>query len=619
MLCGNCHEEVAIVSNYCPFCGTALVVVNQRHVEAIRLFCEGEYEAAAAKLQFARAASPNDSSVAKDLAHALLHAGKTDLAAEIYAHVVGEHRQYADVNFNYALLLMNSNNLTAARDLLQLIIGSSRVDFYPGRFYLGLMYPTLGSFMSDVYLYLGLIEKDLLRPDRAMQLLRLSVEKNPRQVTAYVALGDVSMQERNYGDAVEKYMTAMTLNPLGDEIADLHLKLGMAYRQTDNTAEAVKEFRWVLQRDPTNITALENLNILYEQMGENRPAQSTLHQGSAHEGASPIFELSASPDSGMGERIQIIGGTMEMRRVMRHARLAAASDATVLITGEHGTGKELIARAIVYNSPRNEKPFVTVNCAAIPEPLLESDLFGHEKGSFTGASGQKHGRFEIANHGTIFLDEIGDLSPSMQVKLLRVIQEREFNRVGGNEVLKVDIRVIAATNRNLEEAIKQGQFREDLFYRLNVLPIHIPPLRERRDDISLLVNYFLDKFRKRHPKAVISFSPEEMELFVEYNWPGNVRELENMIERAVVMGTQSGAFLQELTKMKRPAPSKGTQEQETASADMTLEALEQQHILRVLRRTHGNQKQAADILGINQSTLWRKLKRYGIESDSVAE
>ncbi|MBX7246715.1 MAG: sigma 54-interacting transcriptional regulator [Candidatus Sumerlaeaceae bacterium] len=614
MICSSCHEELVMVSSFCPFCGKPVAAVNQGHMEAIRLFCDGQYEAAAAKLEFVRATSPKDPVIDKDLAHALLHAGKKEKAIELYASIAGQHSHFADVNFNYALLLLAAKHLGAARALLAGLAGGGRIDFFPRRFYLGLIYPTLNSFLSDVHLHLGLVEKDLLRPSEAEDHLRRAVEKNPRQVAAHVALGDLAMAARRHADAVDSYTTAMALHPLSDEIPDLHLKLGLALRQIGNHVEAVKSFRWVLQRDPQNVTALELLSQAVESAGADLPPEPVTppavkaRKDAATDSASPIFDLSSSGED-TADGVQIIGKTPEMRRVMRYARLAAASDSTVLITGEHGTGKELVARAIFFNSPRRDLPFVTVNCAAIPENLLESDLFGHEKGAFTGASGLKRGRFEVANHGTIFLDEIGDLTPPMQVKLLRVLQEKEFNRVGGNSVVSVDVRVIAATNRNLETLIAQGAFREDLYYRLNVLPIRMPSLRERSQDIPLLINYFLDKYRKTTPRSPITFSADELELFMEYHWPGNVRELENMVERAVVMGTQSGIFLQELSKMRKQSAAARGQ----GSSVRTLDDLEREHIEKTLERTGNNKKKAAELLGINQSTLWRKMKRYNLD------
>ncbi|MCL6520740.1 MAG: sigma-54 dependent transcriptional regulator [Armatimonadetes bacterium] len=238
----------------------------------------------------------------------------------------------------------------------------------------------------------------------------------------------------------------------------------------------------------------------------------------------------------------IVGSSTKMQEVYKIVERVANSNATVLIRGESGTGKELIARAIHYNSPRSSKPFIAVSCAALPETLLESELFGHEKGAFTGAIGQKAGRFELAHQGTLFLDEVPEISPSVQVKLLRALQEREFERVGGTKTIKVDVRVIAATNRNLEELVEHGQFRADLYYRLQVIQIFLPPLRERREDIPELVEFFINKYNKANNKEVKGVSSQVMDLFMKYNWPGNVRELENAIERGVVL-TEPGADL----------------------------------------------------------------------------
>ncbi|MBN1902888.1 sigma-54-dependent Fis family transcriptional regulator, partial [Candidatus Sumerlaeota bacterium] len=335
--------------------------------------------------------------------------------------------------------------------------------------------------------------------------------------------------------------------------------------------------------------------------------------------------------------VRIIGKSQGMLRVMRHARLAASCDSTALIMGENGTGKELLAKAIYYNSSRRNKSFVIVNCAAIPEALLESDLFGHEKGSFTGAYTQKIGRFEMANEGTLFLDEIAELSPKLQVKMLRMLQEKEFNRVGGNETIKVDVRIIAATNRNLKELIAQGLFREDLYYRLNVLPIFIPPLRERAEDIPLLVNFFLRKYHRRSPQASVhiyqnqnikGLSEEDMAVLMEYYWPGNIRELENVIERAVVMGTNSSLYLEELAKLKKLSLKAKKEDQShfalyaktlnmPENDNMTLAEMEREYIKHILSQTGGNQRKAAAILGINPTTLWRKLKIFNVELETT--
>jgi transcriptional regulator with PAS, ATPase and Fis domain len=286
----------------------------------------------------------------------------------------------------------------------------------------------------------------------------------------------------------------------------------------------------------------------------------------------------------------------------------ANTDSTVLIQGESGTGKELIARAIHFNSHRKNKSFVVANCSAYSQNLLESELFGHEKGSFTGAIRRKIGRFEMANGGTIFLDEIGEVSPPTQILLLRVLQDHRFERVGGEETLEVDVRVIAATNKNLTEEMKKGTFREDLYYRLNVIPIFIPPLRERKDDISLLASHFLQKFNRERGKEVSGFSPEVMEVFLRHSWPGNVRELENVIDHAIIIAKQEKILLKDLPQslLQRPI---STQE------FITLQDYEKDFILKTLKETNWNKHKASKRLNINRSTLYGKMKRYGLEKE----
>ncbi|RMF84737.1 MAG: sigma-54-dependent Fis family transcriptional regulator [Nitrospinota bacterium] len=311
---------------------------------------------------------------------------------------------------------------------------------------------------------------------------------------------------------------------------------------------------------------------------------------------------------------QIIGESGKMQEVLSLVARIAPSNATVLIRGESGTGKELIAKAIHYNSPRKEGPFVKVNIAALPENLLESELFGHEKGAFTGAVERRIGRFEAANHGTLFLDEIGDLPLPLQVKLLRVLQEREFERVGSNRPIKVDIRIIAATNQDLEEAIREKRFREDLYYRLNVVPIVLPPLRERREDIPPLVDFLLRKCAEQTGKGVKGISREAMDLLIRYDYPGNVRELENIIERAVLLARHDVILVEDLPLHLRT--SEPEIERRPRSEKMTLpqvlEALERQMILRALEQHDYVQTRAAEELGISERVLRYKLKKHGL-------
>ncbi len=310
----------------------------------------------------------------------------------------------------------------------------------------------------------------------------------------------------------------------------------------------------------------------------------------------------------------IISQSPKMEEVINIAARVAESKATVLITGENGTGKEVLAKAIHYLSPRKDSPFVAVNVPALTETLLESELFGHEKGAFTGADKLKKGRFEIAHTGTLFLDEVGDIPQSLQVKLLRILQEHQFERVGGTEKIEVDVRIIAATNKHLEQKIKDGSFREDLYYRLNVVSIKIPPLRERKEDIIPLTDNFIGKFCKENKKEKLEVSKEAGDVLMKYNYPGNVRELENMIERAVVLTRGNVITLNDL-----PMNLKGFKEERTLAAvgkgtlTEQVEALEKQLIFDALQESGGNQTKAGKLLGLTERNLRYKLKKYNIK------
>jgi two-component system, NtrC family, response regulator HydG len=316
------------------------------------------------------------------------------------------------------------------------------------------------------------------------------------------------------------------------------------------------------------------------------------------------------------EITNIIGKSPAMKELMAMLAMVAPSEATVMITGASGTGKELIARSIHFNSPRKDKPLVVVNCAAITETLLESELFGHEKGSFTGADKRREGRFMQANYGTVFLDEIGETSAAMQAKLLRVLQEKEIQRVGGEEILKVDVRIVAATNRDLEAEVAAGRFREDLFYRLNVMAINIPQLKDRRDDIPLLAHHFLEKYAEKNRKSAKGFAPMAMDMLLKYHWPGNVRELENAVERAVVLMTGDHITEKQLPlAIVQSYPDQ--QDLETATplatdGNRSLEEIEKEAILATLDAAGGNKSETARRLGITRKTLHNKLKAYGV-------
>jgi DNA-binding NtrC family response regulator len=312
----------------------------------------------------------------------------------------------------------------------------------------------------------------------------------------------------------------------------------------------------------------------------------------------------------------IVGESPPMKEVFRLVEKIADTDSTVLITGESGTGKEMIAQAVHCRSRRAGGPFVAVNCAAIPEGLLESELFGHVKGAFTGAVTTRAGKFEQADRGTIFLDEIGDMSPKLQVKVLRALQERVIQPVGSSRNREVDIRVIAATNQNLEEAVAQGRFRQDLFYRLNVIPIHLPALRERRDDLPILVKHFLQKYRQDGRGAATAFSPEAMEKLKVYDWPGNVRELENLVQRLVVLKGGGEIGPRDLPPNlsagdAAPAPEEASFPEEGVDLRAAVERFEASLIRKALDRSAGNKNRAAQLLRLNRTTLIEKLKKMG--------
>lgn len=340
---------------------------------------------------------------------------------------------------------------------------------------------------------------------------------------------------------------------------------------------------------------------------------------------------------GQIQNTQIIGNSPAMRPVFETIRKISGSDVTVLITGESGTGKELIAKAIHYNSPRNDRPFLALNCAAIPDSLLESELFGHEKGSFTGATARKIGKFELAAGGTLFLDEIGDMNLATQAKILRVLQEKEFQRVGGSRTLTSTARIISATNKNLIEAVQEGVFREDLYFRLNVIPVYLPPLRERREDIPLLLNHFIQVANARFDKKVKGVSPEVAEIFIRYPWPGNIRQMENVIHRSTILAEDDWISVEDLppevldkTMSTLPAACSSSSElefedviklSEEIDEDSSLqsktriltESMEKQIILKALEQHKWRRGITAEKLGISRRSLLRKMKKYDIQ------
>jgi two-component system response regulator AtoC len=369
-----------------------------------------------------------------------------------------------------------------------------------------------------------------------------------------------------------------------------------AYGSIENAVQAMQAGAYHYVTKPVNLDELEL--VIHRALNSRRVEAENVN---LHEQIDQKYGLE-----------NIIGESASMRQVFETIQQVAPSRATVLITGATGTGKELIAKAIHNLSPRKNGPFIAVHAAALPTTLLESELFGHEKGAFTGAVERRIGRFELADGGTLFLDEIGELEPQIQVKLLRVLEERAFERVGGAKTLQVDVRLVAATNKDLKKLVSEGKFRDDLFYRLSVVAVDLPPLRERRDDIPLLVKSFLDEFSRENGKQVRELTPEATNLLLAYDWPGNVRELRNAIEQMVVL-----ARGERLTARDVPVAIRGGADLtkiNVVRTGMTVEDAERQLIVQALKETDGNRTKAAQRIGISRRTLHRKLKEYGLEN-----
>ncbi len=421
-----------------------------------------------------------------------------------------------------------------------------------------------------------------------------------------------------------------TLRRIRQLDAKLPVIMMTAYGTTQTAIEAMKLGAYDYLLKPFDVPKLKE--IIFSALKAARDMKSVVSY-------QPLLE---SEDYEAG----VIGRSEAMQSVFKTIGQLAASDATALITGESGTGKELVARAIYHHSKRNQQPFLAINCAAIPENLLESELFGHEKSAFTGATAQRVGKFEQCNGGTIFLDEIGDMSLPTQTKILRVLQNGTFERVGGNQTVKVDVRVIAATNKPLEKAVANKEFREDLFYRLNVVRIEMPPLRERKQDIRLLVNYFLKKFAQGQKQPPKSISAEALDLLEHYPWPGNVRELENVVQRAIVVTKGEVILPVDLPPgvlQQLPRPVQSAEEPAAAPAVMSAQSLsdadlpqlartlfawarsksslkvipavERELIINALAETKGNQVQAAKLLGITRATLRKRVDKFGIKQE----
>ena len=397
-------------------------------------------------------------------------------------------------------------------------------------------------------------------------------------------LSDIRMPGMNGMELLEAART---------KVPDIHIIMMTAFGTVEDAVEAMKKGAYdYIQKgtDPSEIELVVERALKFQAtQRENRRLRSELRDR---------YSFSS-----------MIGKAHNMEQIFDLIDTVADSRATVLVTGESGTGKELVARALHYNSARSTGPFIRLNCAALPKDLMESELFDHEKGAFTGAIKQTRSRFEMADGGSLLLDEISEIDPSLQAKLLRVLQEREFERIGSTQTIKVDVRILATTNRDLQKEVDEGNFREDLFYRLNVIEIGLPPLRERREDVPALVSSFIERFNEENGKTIESINEEALELLVQYHWPGNVRELENYVERAVVVSR--GPVLAQADFPKKLTAGPGGRLEQGLQVGMTVHEIERQLIMKTLEACRGNRTEAASMLGISTRTLRNKLHEYG--------
>ncbi len=618
-LCRECGEQTTESFRFCPVCGMSYEPLEKATLEGIEAFEQGEYAQAFELFKITLKKRPSSFFAFRDMGHAAFHLQQDDKALEYYETALKLRHDLLDVRFNIGLIHLKRGRVGDAMFFFSETIRLIH-PLTPGSFYLGLFH-TQESLRNQCHLNMGMLFKQRGEVEKALEQYQTVVRETPKNVLALGGLGDCWMTLERYDEAIQVYKKALKILPEGDEKLNIQNDLGVCYFKKSEMEKAIAEFKAVLQKSPNHVNAIYNLGQVYYHEGLTGRMQQDYEEfvKSSANAASILFSLSksmvsaASAPERRGEETLLVGESVSMKKIQNLIKRAAASDATVLVLGENGTGKELVARSIHELSARHDKPFVPIACSALTESLLESELFGHEKGSFTGAVGQKLGKFEVANQGSVFLDEIGEISLSTQVKLLRVLQEREFERVGGNQAVKVDIRVIAATNRDLKLAILEGKFREDLFYRLNVIVIEMPPLRVREGDLPLLVKHILAKLKLKRQTRFEGINEEVLRIMRQYRWPGNVRELENVIERIVTLNDDlmikpehlptelAGTSFFPLSTKDSALPSSGV-----------LKSVEKDMIIKVLKESRFNKKEAAERLGISRPTLYQKIRKYGL-------
>lgn len=626
MRCPRCKAKVAAQARFCQACGQALGgPLLPAWDEARARFQRGDYAGAEAALRGLIAG--DGAEAGRALAwngHALFFRGREAEAEISYRRALRLSPGLWEAAHQLGSLAFAHADYAQAAEAFQ---AEGEVEEDLSQHPLGPLFGGQGRrARAQAKLYLGLSLRELGQAQAAEAALRQAIEWESTDPLAWGVLGDLLMTAGRYSEAADSYRQALSHVTDEQGLHSLRNDLGVALFRGGDLEEASTAFKAVLKVKPDDANALHNLGMLYLKQGLGEELRQDLREFLKADKADQLL-LGLTRSLVEGARGQahapevsgIVGRSPIIRDVLDLISRAARGDSNVLVLGPNGSGKELVARAIHQLSPRAQGPFVAVNCAALPESLLESELFGYDKGAFTGAVSAKPGRFELAAGGTLFLDEIGDLQPALQVKLLRAVQEKAFERLGGTRTLKPDFRLITATHRDLRKAVVEGRFREDLYYRLFVIPIQLPALRERREDIPLLARHFLDRFNAREGKAFKGFSPEALQRLGQHDWPGNVRELENCIERAVAMS--EGDWLEPrhfhfetLAVESTPAPAAFKDKAPVATTWSPMEAVERDQIIRHLAEQAGKIDKAAAGLGMSRATLYRKIGKYDLKS-----
>jgi DNA-binding NtrC family response regulator/Flp pilus assembly protein TadD len=624
--CPGCGIKAPKGARFCAGCGRALGESGDdgAWASALQRFVRGDYAGAEGALKNLLAAGGQTEARARAwVGHSLFFRGFESEAAAAYRRALqgdpglwGAAYQLGALAFAAGRHVEALESFNRASTLVPSLRQDPLASLFSGN---------AETAQARVHLFRGLCLRELGRQSEAEEALRRSIALDPSNPLPYGVLGNLLTAAGRFVEAAELYASAQGRVKDEQGLRSLSNDLGVAYFQAGDLDKAAVAFKEVLKEKPDDANALHNLGMLYLKRGLGEELRNDLREFLKADRADQLLlGLTRSLVEGArGAPYQadtgIVGQSRTIQDTLQLIGRAARTDANVLILGENGTGKELVARAIHSLGQRSKGPFVAVNCAALPDTLLESELFGYEKGAFTGAAGPKPGRFELAAGGTLFLDEIGDLQPMLQVKLLRVVQEKAFERLGGTRTLHPDFRLIAATHADLRKAVVEGRFREDLFYRLFVLPIQLAPLRERVEDIPMLAEHFLRRFAERSGRHAQRIAPKAMEGLRRHPWPGNVRELENCIERAVAINEGEVLEPGDLQFDALPAPHGGEDVPLPGSTGSLTpaQAAERRSLQEALRRGGHKVDAAAASLGLSRATLYRKIAKYGLKSLNI--